>query len=391
MRSVIAFLLAGGSVVTVACLRDVPAESRLRIEIDTVGHVQRIVSSGIPPQWTLSEVARIGSVIDGPAAFGRVRSIVLDGAGNVYVADEQAARIQVFDTTGQYVRTIGARGAGPAEFQTPYSLGWFGDTLAVLDPRNARIGRFLRQGAWMGSWRWQPLSGPNIHLLNGSPRDLYAPVLRRFAAGAGQTFVYVDGPTLGDTMAMPARPKTASTGPICRYPNEGGIEFFGIPFGPELHVAGGPDKTLFVGWSAVYRIAQITQLGDTVRVIERTLAAVPISDAEWDERTSRYRRMREDHPGAECEPSEQPRPASKPSFRWIGQSMDHGLWVEVYTPEGFVFEVFDPTGRLIGRLPAPTRDRRVPPVTSGDRLAIVARDSLDVQYVELYRVMAGTR
>ena len=110
---------------------------------------------------------------------------------------------------------------------------------------------------------------------------------------------------------------------------------------------------------AVYRIAHITQVGDTVRIIERTLAAVPISDAEWDERTYRYRRVREDHPGAECEPSEQPRPASKPLFRWIGQSMDQRLWVEVYTPAGFVFEVFDPAGRLIGQLPAPTRDRRV--------------------------------
>lgn len=391
LRSVIVAVITGTYVLCGACSPDAPPGSSVRTVIDTVSGVERVVSTGTAPMWTSVRVTRIGTATgDGPDAFGRIRAIELDDDLNVYVADMQTSHIQVFDSTGRHVRTIGRRGAGPGEFETPYSLGWLGDTLVVLDFRNARIGLFSRDGQWIDAWRWQPLSGNNVRLLNGSRLDLYAPVMRDFRRGRGLAFIYLDGTASPDTIVVPPRPDVPA-GPICRYPNNGGIEFFGIPFGPDLHIAGAPNRTLFVGWSASYRIAQVTQTGDTVRVIERPRLAVPITDVEWDERTARYRSVRQDNPGTRCEPREQPRPASKPAFRWIGQDVDQRLWVEVYTPQGFGFEVFDAVGRLIGELVEPARDAAVHPAVRGDRFAVVTRDSLDVQYVEVYRVAVGDR
>ena len=126
LRSVIVAVIAGANVLCVACSPDAPPGS-FRIAIDTVGGVERIISTGTPSMWTSNRVARIGTATgNGPDAFGRIRAIELDDDLNDYVADVQISQIQVFESTGRHVRTIGRRGAGPGEFGTPYSLGWLG-------------------------------------------------------------------------------------------------------------------------------------------------------------------------------------------------------------------------------------------------------------------------
>ena len=56
------------------------------------------------------------------AAFGSTRSVVVDDAGAIYVLDEQAADVKVFDAAGKHVRTIGRKGQGPGELEFPMTL-----------------------------------------------------------------------------------------------------------------------------------------------------------------------------------------------------------------------------------------------------------------------------
>jgi hypothetical protein len=47
------------------------------------------------------------------------RSLAVDRHQNIYITDDRAHKIFVFDSSGKYVKTIGRHGQGPGEFDTP--------------------------------------------------------------------------------------------------------------------------------------------------------------------------------------------------------------------------------------------------------------------------------
>jgi hypothetical protein len=54
--------------------------------------------------------------------FQSIHTLDVDGEGNMYILDEQAGNIKVFDQNGDFVKTIGRKGQGPGEFGMPISL-----------------------------------------------------------------------------------------------------------------------------------------------------------------------------------------------------------------------------------------------------------------------------
>lgn len=61
-----------------------------------------------------------GNVNDDNYYFPKgVTALNVDGDGNIYVSDFGNTRIQMYDKTGKFVRTLGRKGQGPGEFQTP--------------------------------------------------------------------------------------------------------------------------------------------------------------------------------------------------------------------------------------------------------------------------------
>lgn len=59
-------------------------------------------------------VARIGS-FDGPDAIGQPQGMVRDSRGRLYLMQSPGSyQIVVFDSTGDFLRTIGRLGEGPA-------------------------------------------------------------------------------------------------------------------------------------------------------------------------------------------------------------------------------------------------------------------------------------
>ncbi len=54
--------------------------------------------------------------------WSSVHALDADAAGNIFVLDGRENRIQVFDASGRYVKTIGRKGQGPGEFQAPERL-----------------------------------------------------------------------------------------------------------------------------------------------------------------------------------------------------------------------------------------------------------------------------
>ena len=77
-----------------------------------------------------------------------------DGRGNLYITQVFNPRtIQVHDSSGRYIRSIGREGEGPGEFLGPPRAPVFGrgDTLFVLDWISRRVSTFTLEGAFVQS------------------------------------------------------------------------------------------------------------------------------------------------------------------------------------------------------------------------------------------------
>jgi sugar lactone lactonase YvrE len=100
-----------------------------------LGFVVRLNAEGAP-------VAQFGANV-----LSRPTGIARDPAsGRIYVVDTAAHDIKVFDAGGQLLDTLGGRGRGPGEFNTPTHAVFSGDTLYVADTFNFRIQAFDRSG-----------------------------------------------------------------------------------------------------------------------------------------------------------------------------------------------------------------------------------------------------
>ena len=46
----------------------------------------------------------------------------MDDSGNIYIADSQNHRIQVFDAQGRFLRQWGREGTAPGQFKEPWGV-----------------------------------------------------------------------------------------------------------------------------------------------------------------------------------------------------------------------------------------------------------------------------
>jgi hypothetical protein len=184
------------------------------------------------------------------------------------------------------------------------------------------------------------------------------------------------------------RPVTLEAAPsaniICDR-SDGAISFFDIPFSPKLMQQPAQEMALAVIWSADYRIVFLDAVADTLRIIERQVTPVGVSEAEWDAGLEEYRAFLEEASGVSCQPRSPSKPEQKPPVVDFHLDPAGRIWVEVATADKTKWEVFDREGRLVGQLPAVMRKERVAPYFGESYLAVVAVDSLDVESVEVYR------
>lgn len=117
----------------------------------------------------IPEIIIDDSNLPAEAIFEIPNEITCDSEGNVYVLDKKANNIKIFNSSGKYVRTIGRRGRGPGEFNSPQHFTFAKDRLAIWDQRNFRIctispeGKFLKsiKSSMMGTWPYKLRSLPN--------------------------------------------------------------------------------------------------------------------------------------------------------------------------------------------------------------------------------------
>jgi len=84
--------------------------------------------------------------------FHKMSRFALDSEKNIYVLDRGNCRVQVFDSTGYYLNTIGKKGKGPGEFMVPLRIIILNDTVYVSDVSTNRITKFNRKGKYITSF-----------------------------------------------------------------------------------------------------------------------------------------------------------------------------------------------------------------------------------------------
>ena len=407
---VLLFILAGAA----ACADPGPAGTARDVEVDTIGDttVVRTLSGSVwGAEASLVPEITIGR-LDGPEEyiFGRIRSIAVDDDRNVYVFDEQAYHVQVYDSAGTYVETLGGRGEGPGEFMYPEAIALLPDgRLVVRDPGNMRVHVFGPGRGELDEWGYN--SGNY-----GSTEPLYTD-------GLGRTFVLTQdlsrtdfviqlivlGPdgTPVDTIPQPSSGYEQAT-LTAEYTSEGGTGWSSaiVPFSPRLIWTVHPNGHFLTGISSDYRI-HLPQ-GDGVLRIERAHDPVPVSEGERESAAEAViRRMRNTQPDWTW--NGPPIPDHKPFFKALLAGRDGRIWVmlstggraienenqdpdnpyaqPVFWREATRYDVFEPDGTYLGVVVPPDDFDHLPiPVFDGDHVWAVTTDELGVERVVRYRI-----
>jgi 6-bladed beta-propeller protein len=382
------------SIIAVLFILSACAEDTSRTATSTksvVNGVERIQNRGQPPRWELRELVSLGSGAEGggPQEFSFITGVIADAQHNIFVADQGAFEIRVFNEQGQLVRKFGREGGGPGEFRALQSVGWLGDTLVTMDFRNARLGLLTRAGEWIGQRAFAPISGSSVRLFQTGPAELYS--LASVRSADRSLLAYVRQTLMGeaDTVVIPRILDSPTSSVACSY--QGAISFYSPSFAPSRKREPVSNATLLDYWTGEYRL-HFLRVSDTVRIVERDLPRLPVANDEWSGEEAHFRAWRDSlPPDRSCQPAAPRRPEAKSLLRAVFFDDQNQFWVERRDGEGFAFDVFSGDGTLLAQMNAPARHPKVPVYVRGDRLYLVVTDSLDTQYVKAFRIVPSPR
>lgn len=346
--------------------------------------------------WRLEPERTVGAR-EGEAAFGRIASVDLGMAGELYVLDRQSGAVTAWDAAGRRVRSLGGLGDGPGEFRSPTRVRALDDgRVAVGEAYPARLHRFDADGSLRESVRVRPgTGGPPILAVMADwrvTRSGLARVRLSYVSPSHTEGTPVLVATLGSdgSVADTLLAWTSATTPA-RLPT-----IFGAEWSWDL----AEDGSLVASPGDRYELRRHDPEGRLDRLVRRRVEAIPTTEEMTDRAVERFleRFADTDVPAAtlaslrdrlEVAPS-------LPPVRGIHVAEPGGeLWVEVPTPdrtgqveEAGGYDVFAPSGRYLGRVEAP-EGFRLHGVREESAYGVWT-DGLGVEYARVYRVVRST-
>lgn len=360
---------------------------------------------------TLVEEASIG-VEAGPDEFmlGRIRGVAATD-DRIFVLDDSAGVVRVYDDGGVHVRDLGGPGQGPGEFNDPRSIAVAEDGTVYVFTGDLRVKVFSPDGEPAGAWETHAEARYGAGRMPTVSRDgtLWLPdyvaesaddIVRR----EGMRAVGPDGPA-GEPLLAPA-PRSDDYMLI----NEFGNARMGrpVPFAPKLNWMLSPTGALVSGFSSEYRI-EIRHPDGPVTGVIKSWQPIPITaeQIEWNRR-SVTESMRRLNPEWQWNASDIP--AHLPAFSDLAVGSDGRIWVRrtvaMHRIDGCdpttadaetgrrpncwkgetAYEVFGTDGRFQGTVPAPALALRYP-VFRGDHVIGYTEDEAGVGMVKRYRLV----
>lgn len=330
-------------------------------------------------EWQVVEELRIGSAMsEGPDLFGAIYSFDVDAWGRIFVLDDQAQEVRIFDSDGVFVRTVGQKGEGPGEFTSAVSVDLSRNgEIWVMGMREGRVSIFDTTGTWLrqertstGGWTVRPYPGGFDPM--GRYNVLIQSAGRRWMVRFDQSYSPID------TIPLPENP-------VERQFFETPGASTSVPFQGTMRWRFSPTGTVWTLLTGRYELTEMTTGGEVLRTVTKDHEPIPVTDEDREEAiadlewfTSR---------GGQIDPSKFPttRPATASFF-----IDDQGnLWVDRRVAaadeqdEGRLWDLFDAEGRFLGalRLPFQLASSIPEPIVRGGVLHGVTRDALGVLYV----------
>jgi hypothetical protein len=362
---------------------------------------------GLQELFTLDEEGRGPPLAD-------VRGIAAAG-GRIYVLDVQEAALQVYDSTGSYLETVGRAGEGPGEFRRPVDLTVDGEggRAIVRDARLRRITFLDLDGSLLTTWNTPTVPGLLRPMVLTAEGDLFLPIwLNPEDAPAawreGMASFGPEGPG-ADTISAPE-----AACPVLEVSFAGttrGSISLPVPFSPQHVWTFSRGRWMISGCSDSYRIT-IDLPDGSRRIIERdNWEPFPVQplEAEWQRGMLTVRIRRDDPTWRWTGPD---LPDAKPAFEAFFTDRQDRLWVlrpgpgrqlagGLQEPEDpldyfrkpawedtHLLDAFDPDGRFLGRVDVPAEIRFRPlPWIDGDRLLALVEDATGELTVRAYRLL----
>lgn len=356
--------------------------------------------------WRVEESLLIGTTDGDPNyQFGAIVSLDVDASGRIYVLDQQAQNVRVYDADGTYLRTIGRPGSGPGELSLGAGavLVGPGDTIFVPDAMQQRVNRFLPDGTEAGSFPLPMTAGLAIkwtHLPGGrfaqESRPLPMPMPGQQAAANAHVVLVrgTDGAVLDTLLRLPEG-KT--------FQMQGSTPQIRL-FEPEPVWDVWPDGSTVSASNADYRIEVRGPDGRLARVIKRSFDRTRVTEDDQQ----KIRKAMEslfDQQGVPPMVRQQLMQAISfadhyPAFYNVAAGPERSIWVQQgqtaetaaatgsFNPEDLgaaEWDVFDADGRFLGVVRFPERYRPVRFI--GNDIYGVWRDELDVQHVMRLRIV----
>lgn len=363
---------------------------------DSAG-VEIVMNRG--PAWSEGEGWRVESefalsigTVEGDPAYElhRVVGAVRLPHGDIVVLNSGSNELRFYDATGQHLRSVGGKGDGPGEFQSPFLIfALAGDTVVVWDARQRRVSFFDRTGVLARSFTFPPST--NLYRAAQLFQDRALLAMARVRSVAPQE----SGPIRGKNLYVVFNLEGDSVAAVGSFPDRemynrtsadrtvGAALLLG-----RTTLMATYGKTLYVGTNDAYTIDQYDRDGRLVRSIRRDVA-VPVTPEMFATEISVLSERMSEGARAMLLPvfEEMPRPETLPHYSAIETDPGGNIWVRHYASVSmptFEWTVFDSAGRMLGDVLLP--DKLVVYEIGRDYVLGRWRDDADVEYVRLHRL-----